>query len=334
MANKNDNLVVAYFENRGMAEHAAEALKDWDKANKEVKLGAVAVLTLDEHGKLDADEVGQRDTKKGALWGAAIGTAAGILTGGIALIPGLVVGAAAGGGLGALNHKSLGMSDEDRDKMVDQLRRGGAALAVMADDHEVYDTEQKLAELGGQATMYKVPEVTAEALRSAAAVEVDAATAVDEAVAAASDAAGAGAAGIAAVAAGAATVLGDLTPDDMVKLQEAGVDKASSLLQMGATPQGRAALAAKTGLDPAVILSGVKKLDLMRVKGVGPKTAGLLLASGVDTVAELGTRNPGNLVKKLADVNESSGLMVDLPSEKELTNWVSAAKELPRVVRY
>ena len=39
MANANDQLVVAYFPNRGAAEATAEDLKDWDKANDSIKLG-------------------------------------------------------------------------------------------------------------------------------------------------------------------------------------------------------------------------------------------------------------------------------------------------------
>lgn len=334
MANKNNQLVVSYFENRGMADEAAEGLKKWDKANSDVKLGAVAVLSLDEYGTLKADEIGQRDTGKGALWGAAIGTAVGVLTGGIGIIPGLILGTAAGGGAGALNHKSLGMTDEDRAKMVDQLRRGGAALAVMADDFEVAAVEAEMARLGGKSEHYRIPDVTAEELRLAAAAQAEAASVVDEAVDVATRSAGAVAAGAGAVGAGALAVFNNLSDADAAKLRDAGLEKASSLLQAGATPAGRAKLAAQTGLDSAAILSAVKKLDLMRIKGVGPKSSELLLTSGVDTVAELATRNPSNLVAKMGEVNAVSNLMADLPTVNEVTGWVDMAKTLPRVVQY
>lgn len=71
----------------------------------------------------------------------------------------------------------------------------------------------------------------------------------------------------------------------------------------------------------------------MRVKGIGPKSAALLLDAGVDTVVELAHRNAVNLTAKLTDVNEAGGMMVDMPSEKEVAGWIAQAKELPRVVQ-
>ena len=337
MANKNDNLVVAYYPNLGMAEYAAEQLKKWDDDSRQIKLGAMGIVTLDAStGKLDIDEIGQRSTKKGALWGTAIGATLGVLTAGLALIPGMAIGAAAGGATGSLNHKSLGMSDEDEQEMIEQLRRGGVALGVMCDDHEVEATVAEMARHGGQAKMYHMPAVTAAALAEAAEAQKQAAAAIDEAaetveaeaVEEASRSVGIELPELSAEGASAVGKLAAVTglgAAEAGKLFEGGVDKASSLLQQGATPQGRAALAAATGLDGATILGAVKKLDLMRVKGIGPKSAALLLGSGVDTVMELAQRNAGNLVAKLHEVNEATGQMIDLPMEKEVAGWVAQA---------
>jgi len=49
MANDNDRLVVAYYVNAAAAEAAAEDLKDWDKANDDIKLGAIGIITLNPH---------------------------------------------------------------------------------------------------------------------------------------------------------------------------------------------------------------------------------------------------------------------------------------------
>ena len=43
MANNNDRLVVAYFSNKAAAEGAVDSIKSWDKADDDVKLGAIAV---------------------------------------------------------------------------------------------------------------------------------------------------------------------------------------------------------------------------------------------------------------------------------------------------
>ena len=82
------------------------------------------------------------------------------------------------------------------------------------------------------------------------------------------------------------------------------------------------------------ILKSAKKLDLMRVKGVGVKYATLLLAAGVDTVPELATRNAANLAAKCAEVNKAEQIVVDAPTEAVVADWVSQAKELPRMLYY
>jgi len=37
-------LVLAFFENEAAADEAVNAVKQWDKASKEVKLGAIGIL--------------------------------------------------------------------------------------------------------------------------------------------------------------------------------------------------------------------------------------------------------------------------------------------------
>jgi uncharacterized membrane protein len=80
---KNEQLVVAYFDSKDQAEQAADALKDWDKANDDVKLGAIAVVSKNEKGKVETTKLGPRNTGKGAKVGAIAGIAAGVLSGGL-----------------------------------------------------------------------------------------------------------------------------------------------------------------------------------------------------------------------------------------------------------
>lgn len=340
MVNANDQLVVAYYPNRGVAEAVADDLKDWDKANDSIKLGAIAVLTLNpKNGQIEAHEVGERTTKSGALWGTAIGVTLGILTAGIGLIPGLLLGAGGGAVIGSLNHKSVGMTDEDRDEIINHLRDGLAALAVMADDFEVEATKAKMVDLGGRAFSYSVPAETAAVVIETASVQAQAAAAVDTALDATADAVDTAKKAVtvdlpnAAAVAVAGLVAGiDINDADAAKLQAAGVERASALYKTAATPQGRLELSDQSGLSVDEILVMEKKLDLMRVKGVGPKYATLLVASGVDSVPELATRNPANLLAKMTEVNAAEHIVDNLPSETEVTAWVAQAKTLPKVI--
>ena len=345
MANKNDVLVVAYYKDEGAAEAAAKSLKNWDDANDAIKLGAIAVLTLDpKSGDIDAKEVGQRNTKSGALWGTAIGAVVGILSGGIGLIPGLALGAGGGAAVGAMSHKGIGMTDEDRTEMTKNLSGGGAALAVMADDFEVKATQAEMVSAGGKVDAFEVPDETVDAITAAADAQTDATDAVDETVAGDTEEAAEAERTVsielpdltpedeAAIAALVAAT--NLSTEDAAKIHEVDINKASELLEMAATPEGRQELSDETGIAPEEILAAVKILDLMRLKGVGVKYASLLLVTGVDTVPELAQRNPENLRAAMGDVNAADDIVAEMPYEKTVAGWVDQAKELPRIITY
>ena len=299
---------------------------------------------MSDRGELHADEIGQRNTRSGALWGTAIGVAVGILTAGIGLIPGLLLGAGAGAGVGSLSHKDIGMTDEQHAEMVSFLKKGGAALAVMADDFEIEDTLAKMVAVGGRTETYKVPQTTQDVMAATAAAQVSASSALDEAVSEAAveveevtrsvsidmpdlDAAAASAVGTVATAAG-------LTTAQASALYATGYATPRDLLESAATPAGRAEIAAKTDMSEEEVLAAVKKLDLMRVKGVGHKYAALLLATGVDTVPELARRNAANLVKAMEETNATAMIVTNIPSVDEVAGWVAQAKELPRMIVY
>ena len=52
-------LVLAFFGNEAAADNAVEAIKQWDKADKDVKLGGIGVLVKDDKGKIKTDKLGR-----------------------------------------------------------------------------------------------------------------------------------------------------------------------------------------------------------------------------------------------------------------------------------
>lgn len=118
------------------------------------------------------------------------------------------------------------------------------------------------------------------------------------------------------------------------KLKGAGVSTVEGLLEAGATRKGREALAESSGITGTLILKWVNHADLFRIKGVQKQYAELLEAAGVDSVPELSHRDPANLAKKLAEVNEAKHLVRQVPSETSVAQWVAEAKTLPRVVTH
>ncbi len=342
MTNENDNLVVAYYTNRAEAEEVVGELKAWDKANDSIKLGAIAVLTLNkDSGYLQAEEMGQTDAKKGALWGAGIGVVAGILTAGIGLIPGLILGGAAGGGLGAFNHKSIGLSDEDRAEMAENLRHGGAAIAVMADAFEVEATKAELIRRGGETTDYAIPAETTAVIAETTSAQTAAAAAINASIADSSDdvqhmAAKMGVTDSAAHASEIAAIAAatGMSVDAATRAYDNGYETPSAVLALGSSRSGREELANLTGADAATILASASRMDLMRISGVGPRYAELLVATGVTSVADLATRNPGALHAEMAVANTGDLYVENLPSESQVEGWVAQANELPAVIEY
>jgi uncharacterized membrane protein len=164
---KNNNLIIDYFDGADKADDAADSLKAWDKDNDDVKLGGIAILTW-EDGKMKTRKVGTRETGKGAGWGTALGAAVGVLSGGVTLVGGALVGAAAGAATGALFHKGLGLTDADKSQLEDKLKDGGAALVVMASDDEVEATKAFLNNLNeGEVQDYQVPDDSVQKLDDA-----------------------------------------------------------------------------------------------------------------------------------------------------------------------
>jgi predicted flap endonuclease-1-like 5' DNA nuclease len=118
------------------------------------------------------------------------------------------------------------------------------------------------------------------------------------------------------------------------KLIAIGIKTTNKLLKKGATPKGREELAEKAGIDGGLILEWVNHADLFRIKGVGEEYSDLLEEAGVDTVPELAQRNPENLYAKLVEVNEQKKLVRQLPSQRQVADWVQQAKTMPRMIHY
>ena len=118
------------------------------------------------------------------------------------------------------------------------------------------------------------------------------------------------------------------------KLHEAGITTTDSLLEKGASAQGRKEIAEKSGIGEKTILKWVNQVDLARIKGVSEEYGELLEVTGVDSVPELAHRNPESLMDSLTRVNDSKRLVRKLPSLSQLSKWVDEAKSLPKIVTH
>ena len=145
-------VVLAIFPDEAAADAAVDSLKSSGLVHGD----AIGVLSLDEYGVLKTEKVGSHSAGKGAGIGVVLA-----LLGPV----GIGAGAAAGGLLGLLHHKGLGLSEDDRERITTELWNGKAAVGVLASVDDATAIGSHLAQAGG------VPEehtATDEALEEAA----------------------------------------------------------------------------------------------------------------------------------------------------------------------
>src|SRR3954471_7058664 len=147
------HLVLAVYPDEATADRVAEGLMESDMGRD----SPVGVLVLDDEGNLKADKLGARSSHKGAAIGGVLA-----LLGPI----GLGVGAFLGGAAGALHHKNLGLSDEDKGRLSAELREGKAAVGIMAPAKRAPDIMSWLKALGGTPSVHELSDEALEAAES------------------------------------------------------------------------------------------------------------------------------------------------------------------------
>ena len=165
-------VVISVFPDEVAADDAVAALKDWDRADDDIKLNAIGVLVLDDNGKVKSHKLGRRSVGKGAGIGLVLAAIA---------PPTLIAGVVGGAVVGAFHHKGLGLNAGDRDRLASQLADGKAAVGVLVREDQAAAVSDVLASLGGQAETHEIPdEALDEAEAAAPAVEAAAVTAGDD----------------------------------------------------------------------------------------------------------------------------------------------------------
>ena len=130
------------------------------------------------------------------------------------------------------------------------------------------------------------------------------------------------------------SVIEGIGPRYAEKLATAGIKTVEDMLKSGATKAGRAAIAAKTGIEDMRILNWVNMADLLRVKGLNAECSQLLHEAGVDTIKELRNRKAENLHIRIEEVNYEKNLGCDTPSLEKVARWIEHAKKLEPIVTY
>ncbi len=114
------------------------------------------------------------------------------------------------------------------------------------------------------------------------------------------------------------------------KLREAGVTNTDKLLAATSTRYKRQKLAETTGISYKLVLGWAQKVELMTIKGIGPRQSNLIASVGITSAAELARRVPANLHDRLGVANTFAPKFVDhSPTLSTVTKWVDSAKAMP-----
>lgn len=122
-----------------------------------------------------------------------------------------------------------------------------------------------------------------------------------------------------------------IDPAQVEKLNAVGVVHDDDLLVRGATRAGRHVLAAATGVREQTILDWVRRLELLRLDGIGAEHVGLLVAAGISGTGDLANRDPLHLSATLVELSRTRAVTSEVPAASEIAAWISAAQQVDPV---
>jgi hypothetical protein len=125
-----------------------------------------------------------------------------------------------------------------------------------------------------------------------------------------------------------------VNPENITKLNAAGIVTVDQMLAAGKTRRDREQLARKTHVPSKAILEMVKLSDLSRLGAVKSVRARLYYAAGLDTPDKFTHWEMQPLRQKLIEFVARVGFDGIAPLPKELENTIAKAKRLPKLVEY
>lgn len=112
-----------------------------------------------------------------------------------------------------------------------------------------------------------------------------------------------------------------IEPAEIETLRKAGIEDTDGMLRVWADAPKRKALVEKTDLSLGRLTELEAMSRLARVKNVGPKYVGVLLAAGIDGPQRLFDHTPEALVKRLLEVAVEKNLTSRVPTLEQIRPW-------------
>ncbi|MBI6546362.1 MAG: DUF4332 domain-containing protein [Cyanobacteria bacterium NC_groundwater_1444_Ag_S-0.65um_54_12] len=113
------------------------------------------------------------------------------------------------------------------------------------------------------------------------------------------------------------------------KLAKSGINTTDQLLANTKTTSARQRLAQRADIPYGSLLHLARKVDLMQIKGVGPRQSNLLEAIGVASIKDLAQRNLDSLYERLIFANHIGRPFVKVdPAKTQVDRWMREARQL------
>ncbi|MEM6713774.1 MAG: DUF4332 domain-containing protein [Cyanobacteria bacterium P01_C01_bin.147] len=118
-----------------------------------------------------------------------------------------------------------------------------------------------------------------------------------------------------------------LSSEHLDQLHQAGLTTTGDLLRVTQSPEQLRAIAAQLKLPQRYVQKWIALADLASLPSVGSDYCGLLLHSGVASVAQLSLQAPGRLHTQIRKLHTMTMRRSDLcPTPDQVVQWVREAK--------
>ncbi|MCB1187355.1 DUF4332 domain-containing protein [bacterium] len=118
------------------------------------------------------------------------------------------------------------------------------------------------------------------------------------------------------------------------RLEDAGVETVEALLAACRTAAGRIELGRRTGISENLLLGWAQRAELETIDNLSEEFADLIEAAGVGGLQQLAEFDEAELLELLERSNERSQIVIELPDPYQVSDWISQAKSLPRLIEY
>ena len=116
------------------------------------------------------------------------------------------------------------------------------------------------------------------------------------------------------------------------KLKRQGITYTDQLLEAIGRTSRRRQLAARCGIEAALLERLACRADLTRIKGIGAIFTDMLELLGVDRTLRLARQDPALLHRALVELNAALRLARRAPTAEEVQHWITQARSLPHLV--